>query len=197
MPAHRKKRVTFNEPGQAHELTFSCYRRLPLLDREPLKRVFLQALGEARGARSFHLWAYVLMPEHVHLLVCPLEPNYRMDLILIGIKKRAATRCLAWMRQNEPALAQKLAVRKEKGKLRHRFWQEGPGYDRNLFSPKPIWNSIDYIHWNPVIRGLAESPCDWSWSSARFYYELEGIEFRVDPCPLERPPGPADYKRRW
>lgn len=50
-----------------------------------------------------------------------------------------------------------------------RFWQEGPGFDRNLFSPEAITASMDYIHLNPVKRGLCEKATDWKWSSARFY----------------------------
>ena len=50
-----------------------------------------------------------------------------------------------------------------------RFWQEGPGFDRNLFGPEAITASMDYIHLNPVKRGLCEKATDWKWSSARFY----------------------------
>lgn len=195
MPSHRKSRVTFNELGHAHELTFSCYHRWPLLDRDPLRQIVLAALSDARSQWRFHVWAYVLMPEHAHLLVLPLDAPYRMDLILTSIKKRAATRCLNWLREHEPETASQLAVRSERGRLRHRFWQDGPGYDRNLFCPNSIWNSIEYMHWNPVARGLAQSPCDWPWSSARFYADLEGLPFAVDPCPVERPPGPPDHPK--
>ena len=46
---------------------------------------------------------------------------------------------------------------------------EGPGFDRNLFSPAAIQASIDYIHTNPVKRGLCKRAVDWKWSSARYY----------------------------
>ena len=50
-----------------------------------------------------------------------------------------------------------------------RFWQEGPGFDRNIFSPEALEASIDYIHNNPVKRGLCQKAADWKWSSARYY----------------------------
>jgi len=45
-----------------------------------------------------------------------------------------------------------------------RFWQRGGGYDRNFWSPKHTWQTIDYIHANPVVRGLCAGNVDWSWS---------------------------------
>ena len=50
-----------------------------------------------------------------------------------------------------------------------RYWQEGPGYDRNLTSPEAVNGSIEYIHLNPVRRGLISDPHEWRWSSCRFY----------------------------
>ncbi len=53
-----------------------------------------------------------------------------------------------------------------------RFWQEGPGFDRNLFSIKAILASLRYIHANPVKRGLCLREVDWKWSSARYYLDV-------------------------
>ena len=50
-----------------------------------------------------------------------------------------------------------------------RLRQEGAGYDRNLYTEVAVENSINYIHNNPVRKGLCEKPTDWKWSSARFY----------------------------
>ena len=50
-----------------------------------------------------------------------------------------------------------------------RYWQEGPGYDRNLTRRSTILADIDYLHHNPVRRGLVQTAVDWKWSSARFY----------------------------
>jgi putative transposase len=60
-----------------------------------------------------------------------------------------------------------------------RFWQEGPGYDRNLNSESAVLASIDYIHANPVRRGLVEQARQWKWSSAR-WFESNGQEIDAD-----------------
>jgi hypothetical protein len=66
-------------------------------------------------------------------------------------------------------LLKRLTVRERPGKMCFRFWQEGTGYDRNLFTPAAIQASLDYIHNNPVQRGLCRKAVDWKWSSARYY----------------------------
>ncbi len=63
----------------------------------------------------------------------------------------------------------RLTVRERPGKTCFRFWQEGPGYDRNLSSPAVIEAAIDYIHLNPVRRGFVQQAVDWTWSSASWY----------------------------
>jgi len=47
----------------------------------------------------------------------------------------------------------------------YRFWQAGGGYDRNFETPEAIHNAINYIHNNPVKKGLVANPEDWKYSS--------------------------------
>ena len=65
---HRKRCRSYNTPGEAHELTFSCFRRLPLLCKDRSRQWFVEALDEAVGG-IFLVWAYLIMPEHVHVIV--------------------------------------------------------------------------------------------------------------------------------
>ena len=66
-------------------------------------------------------------------------------------------------------LLARLTVRERPNKVCFRFWQEGSGYNRNLYSRRAIAASIDYIHTNPVTRGLCGKAIDWKWPSARFH----------------------------
>jgi putative transposase len=109
------------------------------------------------------------MPEHVHLLVVPADPEPEIDRYLAQIKQPFSK----WMKRqlieaNSPLL-QRLMVQERPGKTCFRFWQEGPGYDRNLSTPAIIEASIEYIHMNPVRRGLVKRAIDWKWSSASWY----------------------------
>ena len=62
----------------------------------------------------------------------------------------------------------------------HRFWQAGPGYDGNLDDLEAIYKAIEYIHNNPVRRGLVAQATDWSWSSARDWAGLGHSYITVD-----------------
>jgi len=81
--------------------------------------------------------------------------------------------------ENESPLLKQLTIQQRPGKTSFRFWQEGPGYDRNLDNWESIKAGINYIHLNPVRRGLCENVTDYRWSSARFYH-LE--EYQSDPA---------------
>ncbi|MBI5707746.1 MAG: transposase [Armatimonadetes bacterium] len=162
------QRVDWNEPGHAHELTLSCFKRLQLIRHDEVRRIMLDVLGEVRQEFDVQVWAYVLMPEHVRLLLKPIQDSYSIERIRSSFKQKSAFRALTWLRQHNPSTLQELRV-VEKARVRARFWQEGKGYDRNLWSSKAIYSSIAYIHGNPVARGLCERPDDWSWSSYRFY----------------------------
>jgi hypothetical protein len=78
---HSKLCRRLNEPGHAHALTFSCFRRQPFLSRDRTRRWMLEAIASARATHGFHLWAYVLMPEHLHLLIWPPAPEYDVGAI--------------------------------------------------------------------------------------------------------------------
>ena len=130
------------------------------------------------------------MPEHSHLLIYPLEEHYDISAILASIKKSVANRALAFVGRHAPDFQPRMRDEQPNGKVAHRFWQRGGGYDRNLFSPRYIWQTIDYIHDNPVRRGLCDTPADWYWSSAADYH-------RGTPGPLvvEMSDLPSDPRR--
>jgi putative transposase len=182
VPENRKRRKTFNEPGHAHELTFSTYRRLKLLRSERTCLWFLEALNKARKKHRFHIWAYVIMPEHVHVLIWPLEEKYDMAKILQSIKEGPSKRAKAYLKKHNPAYLSKLRVTWPSGRIEHRFWQQGGGYDRNMFSRAVIRAAIDYIHANPIRGGFVENPEDWKWSSASWHLG-KGGPLEVDPLP--------------
>jgi putative transposase len=180
-PPPRKHKVTYNEPGHAHFLTYSCYRRLPLLSRDRSRAWVVEAIEDARRKYDFDLWAYVIMPEHVHLLLRPRRSPYRMGHILAALKRPVAVRAKEYLTavKNTDWL-RRLTVREGRETV-FRFWQAGGGYDENLWSERPIHEVIDYIHANPVRRGLVLQPTDWPWSSARFWAGDRSGPLLMDP----------------
>jgi len=134
------------------------------------------------------------MPEHVHLLIYPLDDGYGISSILKSIKQPVANRAIAYIRRNVPDFLRQMCDEQPNGKIVHRFWQRGGGYDRNLWSPSYLWETIDYIHDNPVRRGLCDSPTDWIWSSASNYLgESRGpLAIQMEELPND----PRDLNRR-
>jgi len=169
MTADRKLVKHYHEPGDLHELTFSCYQRRPLLDDDKSRILLCESIDRAISGHDFRLVAFVLMPEHVHLLVCPMEPKPEIDKLLFAIKRPFSYRIKKHLEKTgDPRLAE-LTVRERPGKVTFRFWEEGGGYDRNISQGRTIQASIDYIHQNPVRRGLTNRARDWKWSSCRWY----------------------------
>ncbi len=166
----RRKTIRHYEGnGHLHELTFSCYKRKPLLTNDVWRGILARSLDLACVEEGFDLIAFVFMPEHVHLLVAPQSREAKVSRLLARTKQPTSKQIKALLVQNGSSLFEQLTVRERPGKFCFRFWQEGPGYDRNLFTAKAITASLDYIHENPVKRGLCRRAVDWKWSSARFY----------------------------
>ncbi len=168
MHKHRKTVKHFHEPGDCHELTFSCYRQMPLLTNDHWRSLLSEQINTAFNCHAFRLVAFVFMPDHLHLLVYPLEePN--ISGLLTGIKRPFSFRIKQILKQHQSPLLKRLTIPERPGKMTFRFWQEGAGYDRNLFTRDAMMAAIDYIHRNPVRRGLVEQARQWKWSSARWY----------------------------
>jgi len=150
----------FDLPNSARFLTYSCFNRLPLLGEPSVLDLYVAELHRQSNRLKFNLTAYVVMPEHVHLIVVPADG--RIEPVLRGIKQGFARQMLTRLRdEGHPVLDQLVGPH---GKPV--FWQRGGGYDRNLRSGDDIREKIAYIHTNPVRRGLVERAEDWAWSSA-------------------------------
>ena len=169
---HRKRVRHYNERGHLHELTFSCYRRMPLLTNDRWRTMLSESIDRAVDHHGFRLVAFVYMPEHVHLLVCPDAGEACVSPLLKAIKQPFSFRIKVLLQESGSSLLEKLTVRERPGKTAFRFWQEGGGYDRNLVEKKTILAAIDYIHLNPVRRRLVRRAIDWRWSSCRFFCDV-------------------------
>jgi putative transposase len=137
-----------------HFVTFSCYHRQPKLAFARARDAFERSLEETRRAYGLCVAGYVVMPEHVHLLVT--EPATAPLSTALQSLKQSVSRTLA-LRAAEP------------------FWQ-ARYYDFNVWSEGKRVEKLRYIHRNPVRRGLVARPEDWAWSSFRHYATgVEGV----------------------
>ena len=171
-------------PGQLQFITDCTYRRTRLFDSQRFRCTFIEVLGGLRQERGFRLMGWVLMPEHYHLLFRP-EPAERTSAIMQELNKQTAQAILetlrghqqhAWCRKMLTNLRLPPTVHSD---ARYRLWQPR-FYPFNVYSEKKYREKMDYMHNNPVTRGLVASPDQWPWSSFRFYYLNDSSILRMD-----------------
>jgi putative transposase len=140
---------------------FSCCKRQPFLQTNSAKNTVQQILEQTPKQQSLCMAAYVLMPEHVHLLTG--EPAKDTLATFLQILKQQTSRQL-------------------KSPDEKQFWQRRY-YDFNVSSPEKYVEKLQYIHRNPVKRGLVLKPEDYRWSSFNHYAIGE--------------PGPIEIESDW
>lgn len=153
MPLHLKR---FHGAGHDHFVTFSCHDRKPCLNTPASRNLFVETLEATRSRYNFNVFGYVVMPEHVHLLIS--EP--------VGKPLASALQGL------------KLSVSKRS--VQRPFWLDRY-YDTNVTIRDERIDIVRYIHRNPVRRGLVASREDWAWSSFRHYLLHEPSVLVITP----------------
>jgi putative transposase len=157
----------YQNSGTLHFITFSCYRRQPLLTKHGAAQMFEHALEEARVKYGFFVFGYVVMPEHVHLLVSEPEQG-TLATTIKAIKQSVARRQVNLRSQQKGPHNLTTVLWGTQNKETQHFWQTRY-YDFNVCTPAMRVEKLKYIHRNPVHRGLVAQPEDWPWSSYRHY----------------------------
>ncbi len=163
---------------QALFITIVAKDRLPVFQTDAIKLVTCNALDEARNSGGFLLFAYVIMPDHVHLLTN--QPNTSAD-VLRYIKGITARRVIDYLKENN--YESSLNKLRQAGKRGHSYslWQQEKNV-LSVFSESMLMQKVNYVHQNPVRAGLAERDVDYRWSSARIWKRcpVEDEPLRVD-----------------
>jgi len=157
----RNKLVRIYGQGHLHFITFSCYRRQSLLGKVRARNLFVTVLGEVRRRYQFCLVGFVVMPEHVHLLMS--EPKKGNPSKVIQALKQTVSR-----RLRSKSAGNQLPLSFVGEESYPHFWQHR-FYDFNVWSNEKKIEKLEYMHQNPVKRGLVQNPKDWAWSSYGFY----------------------------
>ncbi len=160
----------YDDLGTVRFITFSCYGKHPYLIDEVCVLPLLDQMKSLRQNHGIKILGYVIMPDHVHLVLLP--PEGIMLGVLIGQMKARAAHTIIPTGQD--------TLRRPGG--HPAIWQRRC-YDHNCRSDKVVKEKIIYCHNNPVRRGLVSSPGDWPWSSYRWYrgdghvpLDIDGME---------------------
>jgi len=150
----------FHHSGLAHFVTFSCYRRQQFFNDSRTYDLFPICLERMRQHFQMLVYGYVVMPEHVHLLLSEPEKGTLADAIhflKLSFSKRLRSQVSAQKKGANPG-----------HDVSGPFWQRRY-CDRNVRDNQEFIQELKYLHRNPVKRGLVEKPEDWHWSSYRHY----------------------------
>ena len=122
MTGHRKLVRHYHEPGDLHELTFSCYRQMPLITNDGWRKLLCRSIDRGVESWAYRLAAFVLMPEHLHLLVLPTTKVVEVDKFLSAVKQPHSVRIKRILQQNSSPLLERLTIQEPPGKTSFRYW---------------------------------------------------------------------------
>ena len=169
-PNSRMNKFQISRDSQALYITVVAKDRLPVFQSDAIKLVTCQALDEARKSGAFLIFAYVIMPDHLHLLTdCP---KTSAD-VLRRVKGLTARRVIDYLQEHD--------YQSSLAKLRHAEWKRKHSYslwqqEKNvfsIFSEAVFMQKVNYIHLNPVRAELVERAVEYRWSSARTWQRCE------------------------
>ena len=159
-PIKHKHREAWNIAGHSHYLTFSTLHRRKYLLEERICFLLARRINKAAKKLNFAVLAYVFMPDHVHILIHPMNEIYDMSKILQAIKQGPSRSA------------------KNRKWISTDLWEPGGGHDSNIYNAKARQNCILYILQNPVRKGFVEASWDYRWSSANWY--VHGVEGDIE-----------------
>jgi putative transposase len=163
--------------GTGRFVTFDCHHQLPLLASDETALIFLRELQVAKTKYALKLFAFVIMPEHVHLVVHP-QKKIELGRVIGELKSLSGRRISDHLRSvNSPLLESLEVLRNRTSKLA--IWLRRC-YDHNCRTQETVLEKINYVHNNPVKAGLVDDPEEWPWSSYRWYQGKENKVIEID-----------------
>ena len=164
----------FDHLNTARFITFCCYRRHKFLTNGTVIEIFLDSLSKMKEKYALRLFGYVIMPEHVHLVLHP-QDGTTLGKVMGELKSKSAVKVIE---KRLAPLPSDCRVMKN-GIERRAFWQPRC-YDHNCRTEETVFEKINYCHNNPVTRGLVAEPGAWRWSSYNWYTGQRDVPIEID-----------------
>ena len=164
---------------KAYYITMTVVGWLDVFTRKNHRDVLIESLKYCQKEKGLIIYAYVIMSNHIHMIVQTSEPHQIKDTIR-DFKKFTSKKILFQI-QNEPESRREWMLKifedeaeQSKKHKTYKFWQVG-NHAIEVFTEKFIWGKINYIHENPVRAGLVKQQWDWVYSSASNYQDEESV----------------------
>jgi len=160
-------------------LTFTVVEWVDIFTRKLYVDILLESFTYCRENKGLQLYAYVVMSNHVHVIV-KAENNNLSDVVR-DFKRYTATKILKAVEENKYESRKvwmlkqfEFAANKHRRNSKFQFWQHD-NHAIELESHKFVMQKLAYIHENPIRAGFVEHACDWMYSSQRNYDDLFAI----------------------
>lgn len=162
----------YDNLGTVRFVTFSTFQRQPLLSSEPLVKPCLEEVGRLRIEHDIRILGYVIIPDHVHLVLHPPD-DCALGRMIGQMKGRASRHMLRVLEESDHLSTPR------RGSDQPAIWQRRC-YDHNCRTVDTVREKINYCHNNPVTKGLVRDPGDWIWSSYRWYLGERSVPLEID-----------------
>lgn len=162
--------------NHAHFITFNTHRRLAIIDNK-MGAIIIETLRHFIKNGSIFLAGYVIMPNHVHLVMIPGN-GIEIGRVVGEIKRISARAIHDMLKSAKRELLNDLNITRNR-LPRFTFWQKRC-FDYNCRTEEEMWEKVNYCHNNPVTKKLVACPEDWKWSSCRWYKKLSEIALELN-----------------
>ncbi len=168
------------DPDHLYFVTTATAQHLHLFHRDVMRRLVVDTLDCMRLRGRFALYCFVIMPNHIHLIVQCRAEDPLADCVR-DLKKQIADRLIRHLRAVGNTTALEQLVPTTPGRRTYQAWEDGYNA-KDVFTPEFLREKMEYIHGNPCQPhwNLAQSPEDYAWSSARFYLLEEPCLIPID-----------------
>lgn len=172
----------YDHDGRARFVTFCTHRRLPILSNHLFRDIVVTRLHETCRVYRLILLGYVVMPDHVHLVVVPPE-TVELGPVVGELKRITARDIHKLLRNSHSDLGGELLIWRD-GREKMAVWQRRC-FDHNCRTEEAVWEKVNYCHSNPVRSGLVRQATDWKWSSYGYYASAENMLLEIDTAATE------------
>ncbi len=166
MPPFAEPMFQTSRDNPAYYLTSVTHNRLPVFQKDEIKKIVTDAFNDARANHAFVIFAYVIMPDHSHILS---DNSHEIKSILRYLNGISAHRVIKYLKEKncEASLA-KLRIQERADKQNYSVYEHHPNAIR-ITGEDAFMQKVNYIHLNPVRAGLVNHPDDYLYSSARLW----------------------------
>jgi len=166
--------------GHFHYTTFSCHGRRNLLNDNEAKQIVIHVLSKVVRERGAMLVGFVVMPNHIHLVLGYGGDDSDHDRVVQEIKRQSSILLSGYLRKIEYPFLSELRVSKD-GRDVTRICQRRY-HDFNLRSDRKLIEKLEYIHQNPVREKIVGRAVDYRWSSCQYYEKGRSVGVTITKC---------------